>query len=64
MVTVWRAAYLGENVVRENEYLSAIMPVWGAQDADLDGKVGCFVGRIVWRFKVRLVGVAAVEAGC
>ena len=25
MASVWRAAYLGENVVRENEYLSAIM---------------------------------------
>ncbi len=53
MAAVWRAAYLGENVVRENEYLSAIMPVWEGQDAGSDGKFGCFVGRIVWRFTGR-----------
>jgi hypothetical protein len=46
-----RSAYLGENVVSENEYLSAIVPVGGAQDAVAGGRV-VFVRSVclgIWR---------------
>jgi hypothetical protein len=41
-------AYLGENVVRENEYLSAMVPVWKAQDGlQVDNRgLSCWISKV------------------